>query len=269
MTGIDYAFSPHPPIAALTAAKVSFVARYLSAYPANDTNGKNLLAGEKNALLAAGIAIVVVAEEGAGRMKSGHPAGVTDGTHARTVTKALGMATIPVYFACDFDATPADQIAIDAYLDGAASVIGHARTGIYGGYWPVKRALDDGKATYAWQTVAWSGGQWDTRANLRQGLQITVGGVTVDVDHAMTADFGQWPRPAAPVPPPRPVVEVTTDGTLSLHALAASRHVQPSSVLRLTAAHDGLFPADVAAYVNAVFAASTLAMPAGLKLWTH
>jgi hypothetical protein len=200
MFGIDYAFYPHPPITAMKTAGVRFAGRYVSADPANDTNGKNLLPGECKALLAAGIDIIMVAESYAARMREGRASGVADATHADAVVKALGMPGIPVYFACDFDATPADQTPINAYLDGAASVIGHARTGIYGGFWPLSRALDGGHAVWAWQTIAWSGGQWDPRAHIRQGLKVTVGGVEVDMDDGRQADFGQWPRPAVPPP---------------------------------------------------------------------
>lgn len=197
MKGIDYAFTPHPGVAAVRGAGYGFACRYMSPDSANDTNGKNLLVGELHELLTAGISVVVVEESTSGRMRSGQPAGVTDGQHAQAVTTALGMPAIPVYFACDFDASPADQAAINAYLDGAASVIGRARTGIYGGYYPLKRALDAGKASWAWQTAAWSGGQWDPRAHIRQEGTVLVGGVQADADEAMTADFGQWPRPVS------------------------------------------------------------------------
>lgn len=38
-------------------------------------------------------------------------------------------------------AQPAQQAAINAYLDGAASVLGRARVGLYGGYGPVSGAF--------------------------------------------------------------------------------------------------------------------------------
>jgi hypothetical protein len=53
-------------------------------------------------------------------------------------------------------------------LSGAGSILGKDHVGIYGGYYPVKRALDAGVCKYAWQTYAWSGGQWDPRAHIRQ-----------------------------------------------------------------------------------------------------
>lgn len=216
--GFDYAFGTHPSTAAIKAAGGSFVCRYISTFAPNDTNGKNLIPSEAISLLSAGIAIVVVVEEGANRMLGGHAAGVADAQHADAVVKALKMPGIPVYFACDFDATPGNQTAINAYLDGAASVIGRARVGLYGGYWPCVRAAKAGKATYFWQTRAWSGSNVPgnpgdlggfTR-NLYQGASITLAGASVDIDTSFTADFGQWPRPGAPVKPESMVLQLKT-----------------------------------------------------------
>lgn len=200
--GIDYAFSPHPSVAALKANGVTFACRYISSFAPNDHNGKNLLAAEKAALLGGGIAVVVVVEEGANRMLGGHSAGVADAQHASAVVTSLGMPGIPVYFACDFDATADDQARINAYLDGAATVLGKSRVGVYGGYYVVKRAFDGKHCAYGWQTRAWSGGQWDSRAQLRQGETTSLGGASVDWDESRAADFGQWPRPGPPNPSP-------------------------------------------------------------------
>lgn len=236
MRGIDFAFAPHPPASAIRAAGYGFVCRYLSPLAENDSNGKNLLVGELHSLLTAGLSVVVVEESTAGRMKSGRSAGVSDAQHAQAVTTALGMPSVPVYFACDFDATPGDQTAINAYLDGAASVIGRARTGIYGGYYPVKRALDAGKAAWAWQTTAWSGGQWDSRAHIRQGGTVSVGGVTVDLDEAMKADFGQWPRPTSPAPKPAPAPTASTAREQQDMIILATKSAQGQT---LTFTYDG------------------------------
>jgi hypothetical protein len=211
--GLDYAFAPHPRTAAIKGAGASFVCRYLSAIPANDHNGKNLLASEKEALLAEKISIVLVAEGAGSRMLAGKAAGIADASHADAVVRALGMAGMPIYFSCDFDATPAQQSAINAYLDGAASVIGRSRVGIYGGYYPVKRALDAGKAVFAWQCSSWSGGQWDSRAQLRQTrYNVTVGGVACDGDVSMAPDFGQWPRPGTAAASAGPVLSSGASG---------------------------------------------------------
>jgi hypothetical protein len=167
VSGIDYAFSPHPSISAIRAGGFHYVARYISRLPMNDHNGKNLLVGELGALLDNGIRVVVVAEEGASRMLGGRSAGVTDAKHANAVVKALDMPSIPIYFAADWDATPGQQKAINAYLDGAASVVTRARVGIYGGLHVVRRAYEAGKCTWIWQTLAWSGGQWYAHSHIR------------------------------------------------------------------------------------------------------
>ena len=194
--GIDYAWG-RPGPTAIKGIGAKFVCRYLS----HDT-GKNLTAAEARSLSAAGIWIVVVWETTAQRSLAGKAAGAADAREADRQAKACGMpAGRPVYFAVDWDATPGQQATINAYLDGAASVLGRSRVGIYGGYYPVKRALDAGKAHWAWQTYAWSGGHWDGRAHIRQysnGHQLV--GVGVDYNHAMKADYGQWRVGAVPTP---------------------------------------------------------------------
>jgi hypothetical protein len=218
--GIDYSFNPHPSAAAIKAANIRFVGRYVSSNPTNDHNGKNLIPSEKNALHAAGLKIILFAEEGAARMLGGHGAGVADAEHFNAVVKSLGMAGAVMFACADFDATPANQTPINAYLDGAASVLGHKRVGIYGSYYVVKRTLDAGKAKYACQTIAWSGGQWEPRAELQQYLQIRVGGVSVDLERSFNVDYGAWPRPADPAPQqkdaPKIPLKLAADGKQSL-----------------------------------------------------
>jgi Domain of unknown function (DUF1906) len=186
--GVDYAFG-RPSTAALKAAGVRFVCRYLSHSPS-----KNLTHSEARRLSDAGIWIVVVWETTARRALDGRSAGAADARVARDQARACGMPEDrPVYFAVDWDASSGQQSRINAYLDGAASVLGKARVGIYGGYGPVKRALDGGHATWAWQTYAWSGGRWDHRAHLQQySNDHTVGGVDCDYDRAEKDDYGQW-----------------------------------------------------------------------------
>ena len=230
--GIDYAFSPHPSPQAMKAAGIHWVGRYVSPLPVNDTNGKNLVPAECKALLAAGLDILLFAEQSAGRILGGHSAGVADAHHFDGVTKSLGLHGIVMYAACDFDAAPGDQPEINAYLGGVASVLGHARTGLYGGLHPVRRALDAHACAYACQTVAWSGGEWDHRAHVRQHLQINVGGVSVDIDEAMHTDFGQYPRDEVvvrPPPPPAKPTMIAADGVRSFRKLV---HAHGTTVTR-------------------------------------
>ena len=52
--------------------------------------------------------------------------------------------------------------------------------------------FDAGVVSFGWQTYAWSGGQWDNRAQIQQYRNDKlVGGVSVDFDRATSADFGQ------------------------------------------------------------------------------
>lgn len=193
--GVDYAWS-HPGGAALKAAGKAFACRYLS-----PDSSKNLTKAEAADLAAHGVWAVVVWEATANRAKAGQAAGVADAKTAATQAATCGMpSSRPIYFAVDFDATPGDQTYINAYLDGAASVIGRDRVGIYGGFYSVKRALDGGHAKWAWQTIAWSGGQWDSRAVIRQGAQATIGGVSCDLNVATADDYGQWMPGKTPTP---------------------------------------------------------------------
>jgi hypothetical protein len=253
--GIDYSFLPHPTIGQLKAAGVNFVGRYVSSMAANDINGKNLTRSEFEILKKAGMPFILFVEEGAQSMLNGFSEGKAHAIHFDAVCKALGIQGAIAYFVADFDVAPGQQQAIHSYLDGGASVIGRNRTGIYGGYWAVSRALNASKAQWAVQTLAWSGAprrdtehdntfwdgatNWDTRARVRQHLQIRVGTASVDLDGAMFNDFGQWPRPAAPVEPPTVPTQVRADGTLSWRALA---HLNGTSLIRsieLTLGHQG------------------------------
>ncbi len=126
-------------------------------------------------------------------------AGVSDARAAVLQAKAAGMPdTRPIYFAVDYDAPPT---AVAAYFQGVASVLTPARTGVYGGFRVVKAMLDNGSARWGWQTVAWSGGQWDSRAVIQQpGTTLTINGVSCDIDTAHTPDYGQWMPGKTPNP---------------------------------------------------------------------
>lgn len=200
MFGIDYAWG-RPRMTSLHNSGVKFVCRYLAG---GSGGGKELTHSEASQLSAAGISIVVVWETSAERALSGHAAGVTDAQRALSQARACGMTgNRPIYFACDWDVTSAQQATVNAYLDGAASVLGRNRVGIYGGYWPVSRAMRAGHATWGWQTYAWSAGQWWTGAQLQQYSNgHVIDGVSVDYDRSTATDFGGWHVGAVPSPPP-------------------------------------------------------------------
>lgn len=194
--GLDYA-GGIPAAHKIAAAGYTFVCRYLTS-GGPGLPGKLLTPGEYAQLQATGIGVILNWETSADRMLGGYDAGRADALSAATVARNLGVPSDrPIFFSADFDASPAQQAAIDAYLAGVASAIGLARTGVYGSYYVCKRCLDNGTATWVWQTGAWSGGNIEPRAHLYQRIGFaTVDGVQCDVNEARSLpDFGQHPQP--------------------------------------------------------------------------
>jgi Domain of unknown function (DUF1906)/Abnormal spindle-like microcephaly-assoc'd, ASPM-SPD-2-Hydin len=190
LSGVDYSWG-RPNVNQLFNLGYAFVVRYVGG---TTGSGKNISYSEAQAITAAGLEIVLVFESTASRIRDGYNAGVTDAGIAVSQANAAGAPPgFFCYFACDYDAPLEDQTRINDYLDGASSVLGRSRVGIYGGYWPVKRALDSEKASKAWQTYAWSGGNKDPRVSIYQYLNgQTVAGATVDLNYGYGADYGQW-----------------------------------------------------------------------------
>ena len=185
---LDYSFA-RPDPAQIKADGFDGVLRYLA--PLNE-GGKILTKGEVDALQAQGLAIGLVWESYANRALEGSPAGVEDATEALRQARALGVPdSVPIFFAVDFDATPEQQAAINSYFDGVASVIKPDDIGMYGGFWPMSRAFDAGKIKWGWQTYAWSGGNWDPRAQLRQVENGQWNG-QVDFDEGEQGLAGLW-----------------------------------------------------------------------------
>jgi hypothetical protein len=232
--GLDYAFSK-PSITALHDLGVRFVCRYLSHSPS-----KNLTGSEARALSDAGIWIVVVWETIAQRALDGRTAGIVDAMDAQAQAQACGMPPRrPIYFAVDWDATSGEQAAINAYLDGAASVLGAHRVGIYGGYGPVKRALDGGHAKWAWQTYAWSGGRWDSRAQLQQYSNgHAVDGADCDFDRATTSDYGQWRVGVTPTTQEDDMAQVSSLGVDGKQVIKASSQADVKFTTEYSDKHD-------------------------------
>lgn len=218
IAGVDYSFS-RPSVGDLKAAGISFACRYLSSDgTVSYHNDKDLTAAEASALLGGGIAIVLNYESTAQFMLGGYQAGLRVAANARSQASSIGAPhNIPIYYSADYNATP-DQVATTLdFLHGAADAEGNkALVGVYGGIAVVKAALDAG-FFYAWQTYAWSGGQWDSRAVLRQTHNDqTLAGASVDFDEAMSASYGQWlpSTPVDPSPPdiPRPLLREGASG---------------------------------------------------------
>lgn len=186
--GLDYVAGPDP--TTLKAHGVTFVCRYLSEVNAL-TKVKLLTPVEAKGLSAANISIVSNYEWYANRALEGEASGVADAQIAKQQhAECGGPADKPIYFSVDCDTT-GEQVA--DYFKGVASVIGLSRTGAYGSYRVIKYLLDNDLISYAWQTYAWSGGQWDPRADIQQYENgVSLAGHSVDYDRAMKDDFGAW-----------------------------------------------------------------------------
>ena len=98
----------------------------------------------------------------------------------------------------------------------------------------------------------------------------TAGGVDADAFNGTATVLDAWT--ASHIPPPVPVnvpVTVTADGKKSLAQIAAAAGTQPSTILRVTAIHDGAFSPLLAGFLNGVFHGSVIpgtAVPAGIVL---
>lgn len=195
MKALDYS-SGAPSALSVLKAGYGAVVRYIG------TPGriKNLKPMEAQDMRAHAVAIALVYEDSSGTALQGRTRGVQDARAALDDARRCGIEPRALYLAVDFDVTSAGQMAaIDAYLDGAAQVLGRARTGVYGEYDVIEHCLGNGRAVWGWQTRAWSHGKTSARAHIVQELgQVNVDGVSCDVNTVHREDYGQTPAPSAP-----------------------------------------------------------------------
>lgn len=267
--GVDYSWA-RPGGAALRQAGKSFAWRYLYA---DGQGGKGLDASEVSDLHNTGIELVVGYESYAQRSLDGKQAGIDDAHAALAQLAALGLPNMPIYLATDFDVPdyapnsddPRAKLgAIGDYYEGAQSVLGD-NTGGYGGYYLIKRLFDAGLIKWGFQAYAWSGGQWDPRAQLQQYLNGQNINGAVDLTRAMVENYGQAskfggsvpapvasaPAPVAPAPATGATYTVVPNDTLSgignklgiawqniaaLNGIGAPYTIYPGQVLHLSVA---------------------------------
>lgn len=225
--GVDYSFA-RPGGAALKAAGKGFAWRYLYA---DGQGGKGLDRSEYDDLVANGIEVPVGYESYANRSLDGRQAGIDDAHAALAQLTALGLPNMPIFLASDFDVkdyapNSSDPVAklgpIAEYYAGAQSVLGDMN-GAYGGYWLIKRLFDANIIKWGFQTYAWSGGQWDERAQLQQYLNGQDINGAVDLTRAMTDNYGQaskfggtTPAPVQTAPAPSAPVQVNNGSTYTV-----------------------------------------------------
>jgi len=139
----------------------------------------------------------------------GYDGGVADAqTALRLHAAAGGGDSAPIFFSVDenIDLNTWKSVAVE-WFRGINSVVGVDRTGIYGHSGACAWAIEDGvigRSTtaghrWAWQTSAWSHGEREPTAVLYQAVVNSpsspgplLGGIHVDVDEVLAADFGQW-----------------------------------------------------------------------------
>lgn len=192
LRGIDAAWGAPSAAEARNRYGAHFLAGYLSHDPS-----KNWTKGRVEEYRRAGLGVVKVWETTAARAGQGCGAGRTDAYYAATQAADLGDTSRPIMLAIDFDASGPQ---VDPYFRCARNILG-SRTSAYGGYYPLKYLCARGLISHAWQTYAWSGGQWlpASCAPLQQYLNDG----QVDYDRAIAPDYGQWPGPASPKPASR------------------------------------------------------------------
>lgn len=186
--GCDYAWE-RPSPAALAAAGYRFACRYLS----YDTTGKNLTLYEAKALAAQGVSVVANWEWGAADATTGSATGATHARVALRQAANCGMpAGRPVYYSVDVD-VPAS--AVTDYFRGVNSVHGGPATvGAYGSSAVIEGLRAAGLIAWEWRTMStgWAGGANAPHANIVQTGSTHVAGLGIDVNQALTADYGQW-----------------------------------------------------------------------------
>lgn len=208
------------PVDQVVAAGYTGVIVYVSQLrPGATFDFKPVSRGYTDALRAAGLHVVSVYQYGKpGWVNSpsdftrGFDGGVADARTAMSLHAAAGGPdTAPIFFSVDEDisADTWKNVALQ-WFKGINSVLGVARTGVYGGARQVTWAADDGvigRSTtpgyrWAWQTRAWSGGARAPMAVLYQATVVTasdpgtmIGDFHVDEDDILAADYGQWDLP--------------------------------------------------------------------------
>ena len=199
--GVDFAFGPlnAPP------GQFTFAARYFAFLP----NSKVLTLSEAQNLAKLGWWLVANWEEDGTGLVSGDAAYQAQVAAAAVAqAKSCGMpAGRPIYFSVDEQADQSTFPTILANLKLREAALAPYTVGVYGESALISYLASNG-VHFLWQANAWSNGATSPSALIVQQLaQVTLAGVTCDVDTALAEDFGQWqpgklPTVTPPPPPP-------------------------------------------------------------------
>lgn len=175
--------------------------------------GRGISAAEYAAMRRAGLDVFLYYERDEGWMLGGYAAGVAAANDFEQNRIAAGMPPVPGHFAHDIDPQPQHFAAIDACLNGVASVMGWPRTGAYGGWLLIDYLAQGGAVKHLAQTSAWEYGRGvHPAATLYQyAYNRYYAGTNCDLVRALAADYGQASRyekgnpvPTTPAPAPKP-----------------------------------------------------------------
>lgn len=203
----------------IKAAGYGGVVNYVSqSRPGANFEAKPLTRDYADALRAAGLQIVSNFQYGKpgwpdpSDFTRGYDGGVADAHTAMQLHSAAGGPnSAPIFFSVDddIDANTWNGLAVQ-WFRGINSALGVDRTGIYGHAQACGWAIRDGVIghsttaghLWAWQTRSWSHGEREPAAVLYQEIVNSpsnpgplLGGINVDVDQVLAADFGQWDLP--------------------------------------------------------------------------
>lgn len=181
----DYSWA-RPSPKQMADAGIKVVARYLFG------PGKGIDRAEFEALLNAGIGVVLNYEGASGNHLKGAAQGRIDGAAARGYALELGPRALgqPIYFSCDQQVSDAQLPTVMDYLHAADSAANESRC--YGQFSVCERF-----GRPAWQTVAWSDGQISKHAVLYQyAIEQDFHGSDVDYNRILNIDeLGAcWPE---------------------------------------------------------------------------
>lgn len=165
-----------------------FVCRYLV-----PSGWKRLTPEEAEWISESGLMLVSVFETTADRALGGRAAGLQDGAIAvRTAAQVGQREGTAIYYAVDFDATPAQMPTVLAYLQAAGEASPGFLTGVYGSYRVIEAVKAAGVCSRFWQTYAWSYGARASDIHIYQyENDIVVNGIGIDRNLSF-GDEGWW-----------------------------------------------------------------------------
>lgn len=176
-TGLDYSAGRISGRAVRDAGH-SFVIRYVG----TPGRTKNIKAAEYADLVANGVTVWLVYENGTEDAMGGFRGGVVAAQAARADAAAIGYSTGPIFFCADRHLAPGEVGTALAYLDGAASVLGRGSVGAYGFSEFINPARDGGHAAFFWQCGSRSAVRPGVHVYQRNNGTASVDGIQCDLN---------------------------------------------------------------------------------------